>query len=147
MSITSGEKSLAVDPATDISQRSNLLLAGLLAVLLGWAMYGFLDTVPYHDIEVARSQSDQTGRAGADSGSQGIDPNTAPWWELTVLPGVGEITAKRIVEYRNGRRRERGLADDVAVFTSADDLQKVHGIGPKKVEQMKPLLVFENKRK
>lgn len=140
MSITSGEKSLVVGPAADIGQRSNLLLAGFFAVALGWGLFGYLNTVPYNDTDLARSQSE---RAGADFGSQGIDPNTAPWWELTVLPGIGEITAKRIVEYRDTRRREQGLPGDAAVFTSADDLQKVHGIGPKKVEGMTPLLVFE----
>lgn len=148
MPVTSHEESLAGDPATDTWQRSNLLLAGFFGVLLGWGLYGFLTTVPYNDINAPRWQPDQAGpnQPGPNSGSQGIDPNTAPWWELTVLPGIGEITAKRIVEYRDGRRRELDLPDEAPVFNAPADLQKVHGIGPKKVEQMTPLLVFEKKR-
>lgn len=141
---TSPRQSPAVYPAAYAWQRSNLLLAGLFTVALGWGLYGFLTTVPCNDTYLPRSPIDQAGleRAGSALGSQGIDPNTAPWWELTVLPGVGEITAKRIVEYRDTQRREQGLPDDAAVFTSADDLQKVHGIGPKKSEQMAPFLAF-----
>ena len=112
--------------------------------MLGWGLYSFLNTVPYDGTYLPRSQPGQADleRTGADTISQGINPNTAPWWELTVLPGVGEITAKRIVEYRDRRRGELGLPDDAPVFNSPGDLQRVHGIGPKKSEQMTPLLTF-----
>jgi DNA uptake protein ComE-like DNA-binding protein len=72
-----------------------------------------------------------------------VDPNTAPWWELTVLPGVGEVTAKRIVDYRDTRRCELAVPDDAPVFRSAADLQQVKGIGPKKSKGMESYLVFE----
>ena len=72
-----------------------------------------------------------------------VDPNTAQWWELTVIPGVGEVTAKKIIEYREAVRREKGLPDDAPVFRSAADLQRVKGIGPKKSEAAEPYLTFE----
>lgn len=76
-----------------------------------------------------------------------IDPNIASWWELTVLPGVGEVTAKRIVVYRrtrgrNSGRAEPGRAPAPVVFASPADLQQVKGIGPKSVLRMAPYLTF-----
>ena len=29
-----------------------------------------------------------------------IDPNTAPWWELALLPRIGMATAFDIIQYR-----------------------------------------------
>lgn len=76
-----------------------------------------------------------------------IDPNVAPWWELTVVPGIGEVTAKKIVEYREGRRHERDPASGtqagkIDVFQRPADLQRVKGIGPKTAARIEPYLTF-----
>lgn len=47
-----------------------------------------------------------------------ININSATWEELTLLPGIGETLAQRIVAYR----QENGP------FESIDDLSKVSGI-------------------
>jgi competence protein ComEA len=60
-----------------------------------------------------------------------IDPNSADWPELALMPGIGEQLAKRIV----ADRQENGP------FRDADDLQRVRGIGPRTVERMKPYLL------
>ena len=65
-----------------------------------------------------------------------IDPNTAPWWELTALPDIGEGTARKIVEYREAH------ADRSPVFRRADDLEPVPGIGPKTIRRISPYLRF-----
>lgn len=62
-----------------------------------------------------------------------ISINTAGVTELTTLPGIGEVTAKRIIAWR----KENGP------FKSADDLQKVKGIGPKSVQKIQPLIAFK----
>ncbi len=68
---------------------------------------------------------------------QRIDPNTASWAELARLPGIGEILAKRIVAYREGRGSALGPArESVVAFSSLADLGLVRGIGPKKLEQL-----------
>ena len=60
-----------------------------------------------------------------------IDVNAADWAELSLLPGVGEQLARRIV----AERTENGP------FRDWDDLLRVRGIGPKTLEGMKPLLL------
>lgn len=56
-----------------------------------------------------------------------VNVNTAPISQLSLLPGVGEKTAKGIVENRP--------------YQSPDQLIEVKGIGPKKMEAMKPHVV------
>lgn len=53
-----------------------------------------------------------------------IDVNTATEKELTTVPGIGHVIAARIVAARP--------------FRSADDLEKVSGIGDKKYAQIRP---------
>lgn len=59
-----------------------------------------------------------------------IDLNRATSVELEQLPGIGPAMAARILEYRaeNGR------------FSSVEELDDVRGIGPKKLEKLRPLV-------
>lgn len=59
-----------------------------------------------------------------------VDINAADWPELSVLPNIGETLAKRIVDSRNAE----------GPFADVDDLQRVRGIGPKTLEQLRPYL-------
>ncbi|MFH0983217.1 MAG: helix-hairpin-helix domain-containing protein [Planctomycetota bacterium] len=70
-----------------------------------------------------------------------LDPNSAPWWELTALPGIGETRAKAIVEYRTQALAQVGKPDAI-VFRRATDLEAVKGIGPKTATRMAPHLRF-----
>ena len=70
-----------------------------------------------------------------------VDPNSAPWWELTVLPEIGETTAKEIVRFR-----DRACANGSAqAFRHAADLDQVRGIGPKTLARLGPHLRFEDR--
>lgn len=82
-----------------------------------------------------------TAAVHAQALAQGINPNTATAAELTALPGIGRVKAERIAAYRLSHRD----ADDpeAPVFRRPEDLQGVHGIGPKTVERLRPLLRFE----
>jgi len=72
-----------------------------------------------------------------------INPNTAPWWELTVLPGVGPTAAQSIVDYRRRADELQPQHRTTPVFTRPADLAEVHGIGPKTVTRIGPYLTFD----
>ena len=70
-----------------------------------------------------------------------VNPNTAPWAELTVLPRIGETMARAIVRYREAATGGDG-AGSRPVFRRAADLAQVRGIGPKTVQRLAPYLHF-----
>ena len=61
-----------------------------------------------------------------------IDPNRASREEWIALPGVGPATADRIETWLQTGRR----------FRRAEDLGQVRGIGPVRIEQLRPWLEF-----
>lgn len=61
-----------------------------------------------------------------------ININTADKDHLILLPGIGPSLAERILEYR----RETG------VLTGFEDLDKVKGFGPAKIEKVKSKICF-----
>ena len=67
-----------------------------------------------------------------------LNPNTADAAELMTLRGIGETLARRIVEFRNQHAASHGGP----VFTVPSDLERVRGIGPKKVHQFQEGLTF-----
>jgi len=68
-----------------------------------------------------------------------IDPNTADAATLSVLPLIGEKRAADIVAYREQYIREH---QGRVAFEELDDLERVKGIGPSTLSQMKPYLMF-----
>ena len=59
-----------------------------------------------------------------------LDLNTATKMQLMELPGIGEVLAQRILDYREMH----------GAFVAIEDLMNVEGIGEKKVEQIKPFV-------
>lgn len=79
--------------------------------------------------EVASAGAGATGDApgGAASGSALVNINLASADQLQALSGVGEATARAIVEDREAH----------GPFSSIEDLMRVSGIGQKKFEKLK----------
>lgn len=57
-----------------------------------------------------------------------VNINTASKKELDALPGIGEVLAQRIIDYRSAN----------GPFSTVDELTKVKGIGAKTLEKLKP---------
>jgi competence protein ComEA len=88
--------------------------------------------VPRHGEPVAApAGSGGTGGVAAQPGTPGapLDLNSASAEQLDALPGVGEVTADRIIAYRTAHP-----------FTSVDDLRLVPGIGDRRFEVLKDLV-------
>jgi competence protein ComEA len=68
--------------------------------------------------------------AGDEEQPQKIDLNHAQAWLLEALPGIGEVRAQDIINYRE----QNGL------FRNINELLKVPGIGPATYEKIKDLV-------
>ncbi|MBR5090998.1 MAG: helix-hairpin-helix domain-containing protein [Ruminiclostridium sp.] len=64
--------------------------------------------------------------------SERVNINTASPDELTSLNGIGEVTAVKIVEYR----------EEYGGFLSIDELVKVNGIGEKLLDKLRPYITI-----
>ena len=71
---------------------------------------------------------------GEAQSPQKIDINRAEPWLLETLPGIGEVLAQRIVDYRN----ENGP------FKRIEDLLKVSGIGPATFEKIRDYITVSD---
>jgi competence protein ComEA len=77
------------------------------------------------------------GAGGAAAASASGAPNapvqlsTATAEQLDTLPGIGPVTAEKIVDYR----AQHGA------FHSVEELDAIPGIGPARIEQLKGLVV------
>jgi len=71
-----------------------------------------------------------SGGTGSSAGAGGstVDLNQASVDQLDTLPGVGPVTAQKIVDWREQHGR----------FSKADELQEVDGIGPKTYARIAP---------
>lgn len=78
-----------------------------------------------HDSEVRGVEPTGSGSTGAGAV---IDLNTATLTQLDTLPGVGPVTAQKILDWREEHTRFRSVAE----------LQEVDGIGPKSYAEIAP---------
>ncbi len=67
-----------------------------------------------------------------DSPNGKVNINTCTKEELMTLPGIGEVLAQRIIEYRQGNP-----------FRTIEDIMNVSGIGDKKFESIKDLITVK----
>jgi len=84
--------------------------------------------IPFKKINILIEKNETFG--GSVGGLIGI--NSANQNRLQEIPGVGKVTAERIIEYRSSN----------GGFSSVDDLKKVKGVGEKKFEKIKDFVTL-----
>ena len=67
---------------------------------------------------------------GLDDVPQKVNLNTAEAWLLEALPGIGEVLARRIIDYR----------EENGPFMQVEDLKIVEGIGPAAFDKLKDMI-------
>ena len=78
----------------------------------------------------ARSQAPKRQALPLDEPGPPLDLNRATLADLTRLPGVGPVLARRILDTREAAGR----------FGAVDDLVAVRGLGPAKLERLRPFV-------
>jgi competence protein ComEA len=71
-----------------------------------------------------------TPSAGAGAGRT-VQLSTATLEQLDALPGIGPVTAQKILDYRTQH----------GAFSSVDELDAIPGIGPARIDQLRGLVV------
>ena len=85
-------------------------------------------SLPNESVGDHASRSEETAAE-----SKIVHLNTADFFELITLPGVGEVTADAIIAYR----------EETGGFQSIEELMAVKGIGEKKFETLKPYIMVD----
>jgi len=70
------------------------------------------------------------GATGAAAATGPVHLNSATVEQLDTLPGVGPVTAQKIVDYRAKH----------GAFSSVDELDAISGIGPARLDQLRDLV-------
>lgn len=78
------------------------------------------------------STTSETPRGAGQDVSGKIDINTCTKEMLNTLPGIGEVLSNRIMEYR-----------ETTIFKTIEDIMNVSGIGAKKFEGIKELIIVK----
>lgn len=122
------------------TRTERLLIAFVLLFLLSGAVIRAVRPVPRTEtrhetatflpppLPVATPDSMADDKKGLKTAHEKININKAGVREITRLRGIGEKTALRIIEYRQAH----------GPFRTLDDLNRIKGIGPKKLSAIAP---------
>jgi competence protein ComEA len=110
----------AIERAAGATRRADLALVNLAAPVAD----GMQVVVP------ARPRAGAPGTAAPEQAAGPVHLNTATLEQLDSLPGVGPVTAQKILDYR----QQHGA------FASVDELDAIPGIGPARLETLREVV-------
>jgi len=116
----------AVARAGGATPKADLALINLAAPLAD----GEQVVVPKRGSAVPGAGAAGAGAAGAAPAGGPVHLSTATLEQLDSLPGIGPVTAQKILDYRQKH----------GAFTSVDELDAVPGIGPARLDQLQDLV-------
>jgi competence protein ComEA len=119
----------AIEAAGGFSPRVDVDRVGVELNLAATLADGAQVRVPSRDDEAQPGGSSGGGDSGGGSGAKLVNLNTASESELDALPGIGPVTAGKIIESRSG-----------SPFKSIDELRARGLVGVKTFEKLKPLI-------
>ncbi len=109
-------------------KKTGVFMAIIVALMFGLGFSPAL--VSAKTTEAKTTDAKATAEQTKSEVAQKVDINKADAVMLTQIPGIGPKTADAIIAYRK----------DVGQFKSLEDLIEVKGIGPKKLEKIRPFL-------
>jgi len=111
--------------------REQLKDAELVAAKAGAGIWEYTDwdTLPEERQAQRLEEAEEKIALGKADPTQVFDVNSATRGELMSIPGIGEVTANRMIEARP--------------YSTVDDLLKVSGIGPATLKKLKPYVRVE----
>jgi competence protein ComEA len=115
----------AVRRAGGATRRADLSLVNLAAQVSD----GSQVVVPRREV-VESGAASEAGESSVGGAGGQVHLNTATLEDLDALPGVGPVTAQKILDFR----------EQHGAFSSVDDLDAIPGIGPARLEQLRELV-------
>jgi competence protein ComEA len=112
------------------TRRANLTAVNLAAPLADGEQVLVPGSIPAAVAAAEGAAQPAAGGAGSTPAAP-IQLSIATAEQLDTLPGIGPVTAQKIVDYRTAH----------GPFRSVDDLDEVPGIGPTRVDQLRGLVV------
>lgn len=118
----------AVESAGGAPRRADLLSVNLARELVdGEQIYVGVPVPPGVSTGADRGGTAESAGADGEAADEPVPLNSADQEQLESLPGVGEVTARRILEWR----------DEHGGFTAVEQLREVDGIGTKRFDSLR----------
>lgn len=103
-------------------------------IILGLGIIGYKKSNSYASLKMSIFSIEDMKDIDALIEKHGIiNINEAGMGELKRLKGIGDVTARRIIDYRSDRGR----------FSSKEEIKNVKGVGDKLFEEIKDSIVVE----